>query len=236
MLEVGMMTDFKHFETKEELLESLSSKIVNLLEDAIKEKGKASLLLSGGNTPKPLFQKLSEIDLPWQKVTISLVDDRWVPSNHKDSNELLVKENLLQSFASKAKFVGMYIDGKTAFESDKNCSTRYEKEVFPFDIVVLGMGADSHTASLFPNNEKLYEAFNLENKNLCISIKPDTAPHDRMSLTLGAILSAKNVILHIEGDEKQKVYENALISNDIYKTPISSVLNEKSKKVEVYHS
>lgn len=230
-----MMTNFKSFEKKEELLEKLSLHIIKNLEDSILKNKKASLLLSGGNTPKPLFQKLSSYDIAWDKVVVSLVDDRWVPNNHKDSNELLVKENLLQNFASKASFVGMFIDGKTAFESDDECSKVYQEKVFPFDVVVLGMGGDSHTASLFPNNKKLKEAYNLENENLCISIQPTTAPHDRMSLTLQGILSAKTIILHIEGEEKLTVYEEALRSNDIFACPISAVLNNKDKKVEVYH-
>lgn len=236
MEEVGTMTNFKSFDKKEELLEDLSSYIIELLEESIDENGKASLLVSGGSTPKPLFEKLSNIDISWDKVTISLVDDRWVPSNHKDSNELLVKENLMQNFASKASFVGMYCEGKTAFESDDECSTIYEEKVFPFDVVVLGMGGDSHTASLFPENEKLDEAYDLKNENLCISIRPTTAPHDRMSLTLASILCAKDIILHIEGKEKLKVYEKALKSDDFYKTPISAVLNNKQAEVKVYHA
>jgi len=235
MEEVGTMTNLKKFDKKEELLEELSSDIIELLQDEIEEKGKASLLVSGGSTPKPLFQKLSNMDIPWEKVTISLVDDRWLEPTHKDSNELLVKENLIQNYASKAKFVGMYIEGKTAYESDEDCSLTYEDSVFPFDVIILGMGGDSHTASLFPNNEKLKEAYDLKNENLCISIKPDTAPYDRMSLTLGAILSAKNIILHIEGEEKLKVYEEALNSKDIFNTPISAVLNNE-RLIEVYHT
>lgn len=231
-----MMIDFKSFNTKEELLEKLSLNIIEKLNKVIKENKRASLLVSGGSTPKPLFKKLSKANIAWEKVIVSLVDDRWVASTHKDSNELLVKENLLQNNAKKAKFIGMYIEEKEAFTSDISCSKIYEKEVFPFDVVILGMGADSHTASLFPNNEKLEEAYDLENENLCISIKPTTASHDRMSLTLQGILSAKNIILHIEGEEKLKVYEEALNSNDIFTKPISAVLNNKNKKVEVYHA
>lgn len=228
------MTNLRNFKNKDELLEELSSNIISLLLESIDEYGKASLLVSGGSTPKPLFQKLSNIDIPWGKVTISLVDDRWLEPTHKDSNELLVKENLLQNFASSAKFVGMYIEGKTAFESDEDCSITYEEQVFPFDVIILGMGGDSHTASLFPENEKLKDGFDLKNENLCISIKPETAPYDRMSLTLGAILSAKNIILHIEGEEKLNVYKKALESDDIFKTPISAVLNSE-RLIEVYH-
>ena len=229
------MTNLNSYSNKENLLDELSSNIINLLMDSIDEIGRASLLVSGGSTPKPLFEKLSNIDIPWEKVTISLVDDRWLKPDHKDSNELLVKENLMQNFASKAKFVGMYIDEKSAYESDEECSLVYEESVFPFDVIILGMGADSHTASLFPENIKLKEAYDLKNENLCISIKPETAPYDRMSLTLGAILSAKNILLHIEGEEKLKVYENALKSKDIYKTPITAVLNS-NRMIEVYHA
>lgn len=236
MEEVGTMTSFKSFTKKETLLDELTSNIVQVLKESIDKNAKASLLVSGGSTPKPLFEKLSNIDIAWDKVVISLVDDRWLDPSHKDSNELLVKKNLMQNFASKASFVGMYIDGKSAYDSDELCSKTYQEKVYPFDVVILGMGGDSHTASLFPKNEKLKEAYDLENKNLCISIKPDTAPYDRMSLTLGAILSAKNIILHIEGEEKLKVYEEALKSDDIFKTPISAVLNNENVEVEVYHA
>lgn len=230
-----MMNNFKSFNSNEELLEELSSHIVSILKEGIEENKKATLLVSGGNTPKSLFEKLSNIDIPWQKVTIALVDERWLPNSDVNSNEFLVKENLLQNFASKANFIGMYKENKSSDEAQEECSKAYSK-LTPFDVIVLGMGNDSHTASLFPNNEKLKEAFDLENKNLCISITPSSAPYERMSLTLGAILSAKNIILHIQGDEKLKVYEKALISENIYETPISTVLNNKKTDVEVYYS
>lgn len=237
MEEAGTMSSiFYNFETKESLISKLSKRIASYLEKSINENGKASLLVSGGSTPKPLFEKLSKIDISWDKVIISLVDERWVSSEHKDSNELLVKSNLLQNFAKKAKFVGMYLDGKDASEADEECSKIYKNSVYPFDVIILGMGGDAHTASLFPENERLNEAYNLENENLCISIKPTTAPHKRMSLTLKAILSAKHIILHIEGEEKLKVYEEAISLDDKYKMPIASVLNQEIKEVEVYHA
>ena len=237
MEEAGTMSSLIYnFETKESLLLTLSQRISMYLEKSINENNKASLLVSGGSTPKPLFEKLSNIDIAWEKVTISLVDERWVDSKHKDSNELLVRENLMQNFASKAKFVGMYLEEKEAFKSDDECSKIFNDNLYPFDVVVLGMGIDAHTASLFPENEKLDEAYDLENKNLCISIKPTTAPHERMSLTLKAILSAKNIILHIEGEEKLKVYEEAISTNDKYKMPIAAVVNQDIKNIEVYHA
>jgi len=235
MEEVGTMNNFKHFNSDNQLLEDLSSHICTILQKSVEQNGKATLLVSGGNTPKPLFKKLSKIDIPWEKITIALVDERWILNTNKDSNEFLVKENLLKNFASKANFVGMYNKDKSAEQSQEICSNIYKK-LIPFDMVILGMGNDFHTASLFPNNEKLKQAFDLKNKNLCIWIVPNGAPYERMSLTLGAILDAKNIILHIQGEEKLKVYKQALVSKDMYKTPISAVLNNKTTKVEVYHS
>lgn len=231
-----MSNIFNSFTNKESLVLELSKNISNCLNESIKEKGKASLLVSGGSTPKPLFQILSKLDIAWEKVTIALVDERWIDSKHKDSNELLVKDNLIQNLASKANFVGMYLNDKEAFDSDEECSSIYQNKVYPFDVIVLGMGTDAHIASLFPDNIKLEEAYDLKNSNLCISIKPETAPYKRMSLTLQGILSAKKIILHIEGSEKLKVYNEAISLNDKFKMPIASVLNQNIKDIEVYHA
>ncbi|PLY08096.1 MAG: 6-phosphogluconolactonase [Arcobacter sp.] len=237
MVEAGTMSSiFYNFETKESLVSELSLRIAKALEKSIREKDKASFLVSGGSTPKALFEKLSNIEIQWDKVTIALVDERWVDSNHQDSNELLVKTNLLKNFASKANFVGMYFDETDEEKAQEECSKIYLEKVYPFDVIVLGMGGDAHTASLFPENEKLDEAFDMNNKNLCISIKPTTASHSRMSLTLQGILNAKTIILHIEGEEKLKVYKEAISLDDKYKMPIASVLNQDMKDIEVYYA
>jgi len=231
-----MMSNNIHaFDTQNELIEKLALSISKALQDAIDKNDKASLLVSGGNTPKPLFEKLRLCDIEWEKVSVGLCDERWVSSSHDDSNEKLVKTHLLQDNASKASFVGMYIDGMKAEDAEALCTKKLRETLFPFDVVILGMGSDAHTASLFPNNEKLQEAFNLENEELCIAIKPQTAPHMRMSLTRSAILSAKYLYLHFEGKEKLAVYTEALVSDDIYKTPISSILKQDIKDVEVYY-
>ena len=171
--------------------------------------------------------------LDWEKVTVGLCDERWVSPESEDSNEQFVKTYLLQDEASKAKFIGMYIDGKSAEKSESDCSLRI-KELQPFDVLILGMGADAHTASLFPNNPKLELGF--ETAKLCISIDPQTAPHMRMSLTRSAILSAKHLYLHFEGERKLSVYKEALSSNDIYIMPIRSILGQDKKDVEVYYA
>lgn len=231
-----MMNDFKEFSSSEELAQELAQNIALILENSIKANGKATLLVSGGNTPKLFFKKLSKIDIEWEKVTIGLVDERWVENDSKDSNAFLVKENLLVNSASKANFVGLFVKGVSADSAQIICSKIYKKEFEGIDVLVLGMGTDGHTASLFPYNEKLKEAYDLTKENFCISIEPKTAPYERMSLTLKKILEAKNIILHIEGKEKLEVYDSAKKENDIDKYPISTVLNQSDKKIEVYYS
>jgi len=222
------------FTRQEELTDSLSQSIASQLQKAIKRNGKASLLVSGGSTPKPLFEKLRQIPLEWDKVSVGLCDERWVSPSHIDSNENFVKKNLLQDKASKARFVGMYNEGSDVTDAQSLCSQKIKEELYPFDVVILGMGSDAHTASLFPENVKLQKAFDLNNKEICIAVEPKDAPHMRMSLTRSAILSAKHLYVHFEGKEKLAVYKEVLRGEDMYSMPIRSVLNQDIKDVEVY--
>lgn len=228
--------NFHSFENRDSLVEVLSKNIAKNLQNSIEERGTASLIVSGGSTPKPLFEKLRKIDIKWEKVTVGLCDERWVKSDHEDSNELFVKTNLLQDRAEKAKFVGLFIDGKSAEEAQNECSMIVKEKLLPIDVLILGMGADAHTASLFPNNPRLKEGFDLENEKCCISIKPERAPHMRMSLTRSAILSAKHLYLHFEGEKKLAVYQKALKTVDIYSMPIGSILHQDKKDLEVYYA
>ncbi len=223
------------YKSQEELIQNLSDKIVANLKEAIDGTGKASFLVSGGSTPKPLFEKLSSVDMEWESVVIGLCDERWVSQTHSDSNERFVKEFLLKSFAKKANFISMYQKDIKIEDAQEFCSNIYQKELFPFDVVILGMGTDGHTASLFPHNVKLSEAFDENNESLCIFMKPDIAPHERMSLTKEAILSAQNIYLHFEGKEKKTVYDKVIAGIDKYEMPISSVINQMRKKIEVYY-
>ena len=227
---------FNTFETKVDLVDKLSQSIAKNLQDAINKNGSATLIVSGGSTPKPLFEKLRKIEIEWKKVKVGLCDERWVSPSHDDSNEKLVKSNLLQEKASKAEFVGMYIDGINTDVAVKICEAKIKANLYPFDVLILGMGTDAHTASLFPNNPKLKQGFDPNNKELCIQIKPQDAQHTRMSLTLQAILSAKHLYLHFEGENKLTVYKKAIEEEDIYTMPIRSILHQDKKAVEVYYT
>lgn len=222
------------FTTQSELLEALSQKIAGNLKTAIRHHGYATMLVSGGSTPKPLFEVLRRIDLPWEKVSIGLCDERWVPPTHSDSNERYVKKYLLQERAGKARFVGMYTEDLSWHEAQGHCSQTYQEELYPFDVILLGMGNDGHTASLFPQSRQLDQALDLANKKLCIAIEPKTAPHRRMSLTRAAILSARHLYLHFEGQEKLAVYEEAIKGDDIQTLPVRAVLQQDLTDIKVY--
>lgn len=222
------------FTTQPKLLEALSSQIAKDLKEAIRRYDKASVMVSGGSTPKPLFEMLRRIDLPWEKVTVGLCDERWVPTTHDDSNEQFVKQHLLQENAAKARFIGMYFEGMTSVEAQAQCTETLQQELYPFDVVILGMGSDGHTASLFPKNERLEKAFDLSSKELCIAIEPEAAPHARMSLTRSAILSAKHLYLHFEGEEKRSLYQEVISGDDMSTLPVRSILQQDLTDVKVY--
>lgn len=236
MAEVGMMNNINHFKSSEALTDMLSQNIAKNLQDSIDKTTRASLIVSGGSTPKPLLEKLRKIAIEWEKVTIGLCDERWVDSSHVDSNEKLIREHLLQDKANKASFVGMYIEGMQAKDARLTCKENIEAFLMPFTVIILGMGIDGHTASLFPNNPRLAEGLDLENGSLCISMQPNDALHTRMSLTRKAILSAQNIYLHFEGENKLSVYKAALKSDDMLRMPIGSILHQDIKDVEVYYT
>ncbi len=224
------------FESSQDLAENLAQKIVQNLQNAIDSNGKASLIVSGGSTPKLLFEKLSAFELDWEKVRVGLCDERWIAPTHTDSNERLVKSTLLQNEAAKATFVGTYREGVSAFDAELLCSQNVEQKLLPLDVVVLGMGSDAHTASLFPENPKLVQGLDLSSSALCIAIEPASAPYMRMSLTRRAILDAAHIYLHFEGREKFAVYEEAMRGEDMITMPIRSILKQNEKNVEVYYA
>lgn len=234
-----MMSERVHlhpFDTQIELLNALSASIVCDLQQAIEEKGYAVLLVSGGSTPKPLFEILRHSRIEWSRVRIGLCDERWVASDHPDSNEQFVKAHLIRDNAAKAQLIGMYREGLNAAEGESECDKTFRTSLWPCDVAVLGMGEDAHTASLFPFNEKLAEAFDPLNDALCIAITPQSAPHVRMSLTLGALLQVKHLYLHFEGEKKRSVFEEAMKAGDAHAMPIRSLLHQDTNDIEVYYA
>jgi 6-phosphogluconolactonase len=216
--------DFYSTNNSESLAEDLSHSIGEILTEAIKKKERASIAVSGGRTPIPLFKKLSLLSLDWAKVDLTLVDDRWVEPKNADSNELLVRRYLIKNKASKVNFIPLKNDSNTAKEGQKQSEASLRSLTLPFDVIVLGMGSDGHTASLFPCSDELSDGMDLNNLNYLVSTSPKTSPYERLSLTAKIIIDAKNIFLHLNGSTKLHTLESAMSYKDTSKMPIYAFL------------
>ena len=210
----------------ESLAVDLSQKIREILLETIKKRGRASMAVSGGSTPIPLFDALSNLDIDWNKVDLTLVDDRWVESDHKDSNELLVKSHLIKNKAVNVNFVPLKNNASTAKEGRASSEDALKSFTLPFDIVILGMGTDGHTASLFPCSKEIKSAMDLDNNDCLVATTPTSAPYDRLGMTAKAIMDAKRVFLHLNGSIKLHTLEKAMELKDVYKMPIYAFLDD----------
>jgi len=221
------------FLNNELLSDALCKRIVSDLREAIDEKDKAYLAVSGGNTPKKVFEKLSKSDLSWQKVTITLVDERWVEPYDLKSNENLVKKYLLQNKAKLANFIPLKNIVAKAKNGEEITQNRL-KVIDAFDAVILGMGDDAHTASFFPHANELETAFNT--KELCCATTASVEPFERMTLSRLFLLNTKTLILHIEGEKKKEVFDMASASSDMFEKPIISMMQQEKPILEVYYA
>ncbi|MET1218924.1 MAG: 6-phosphogluconolactonase [Glaciecola sp.] len=209
------------------LTESFADRIVGIVQHALVEKGHATIVVSGGRTPIALFQTLSQADIAWENVTITLADDRWVDVHDDASNDKLVRTHLLQNHAAKASFITLKHDVEDAADAVELCEAALAAITLPFDVLILGMGEDGHTASLFPCSEQIAAGLDLNSNKKYIAVQPTTAPHQRMSLTLPALLASRNIFLHLTGESKKDVILKALQANEI-DMPIKAVLDRAS--------
>ena len=228
------MPTFHPFPSPQDLVSTLTQKISSALSAALAARNQASLVVSGGSTPKPLFAELSKQELEWAKVTISLADERWVAPDDPASNEGLVRNYLMQNKAAAANFIGLWTGDATASSGETACSAALAKIPRPFDLMILGMGGDGHTCSFFPGAEALPQALDMKSAQSCQAITPLTAPHERMTLTLPTVLNSRQIILHIEGEEKKEVYETALEEGPVGEMPVRAVLRQDLVGVDCY--
>lgn len=224
----------KKFRTPHDLNVDLALRVAWHLETDISLHGRATAVVSGGRTPIGFFQQLAKQDIAWDRVSITLADERWVDASHSDSNERLVRENLLIHRATDASFISLKNKAMSAQEGQKELATRL-KQVGKFSAVVLGMGNDGHTASLFPGMTNLVSGLDMESGLDCLATSPDTAPHERITLTLPRLLRSTIMFLHLTGTSKLQMLEEVLEGRDIYEFPIRSVLQQKVTDLEIFY-
>ncbi|KAF0176427.1 MAG: pgl [Caulobacteraceae bacterium] len=187
----------------------LADDIAARLADAVVARGSATLIVPGGTSPGPLFDALSDADLPWADITVTLSDERWVDVADPGSNERMVRERLLEGRARKARFVSW----RGAANSPGDAAQRLDvalSPLVPFDVCVLGLGVDGHIASLIPDADGFAAAMRGGATVLPIHAPGAAGAADRLSLTFPAIASSRLVVLLFSGAAKRAVFENAL--------------------------
>ena len=220
------MARLNRFDTREALDEALATAIADRLREGVEQRGSASLVVSGGSTPKGLFTQLSQLDdhaIDWSAVSVLLADERWVDIDDPDRNEGMVREHLLTGKASRATFISLIPE--YGQEADNLARVRSTLADIPdFDVVVLGMGEDGHTASLFPCSPELEEG--LTTRQDVLMTAPTTAPHRRVSLSLQRLRRVRFGLVHIVGERKLQVLEEAESSGDDRQFPIAAFLGK----------
>ena len=215
------MTDFLEYNDREELVSSVAKILAYDLIVSIKDRENVMFSVPGGSTPGPIFDKLCEFDLDWRRVSIILNDERWVPESNERSNTKLLRERLLIKKATLATYISMYSDTITPELGIPKLKKRVDPNL-PISVLLFGMGADMHTASLFPGGDKLEEALS-NNAPTLLPMRAAGAMEARMTLTAQVLNSSRFKHLVIFGEEKRKAFEKAIdLPNSI--APVSAIL------------
>lgn len=227
-----MTPPIKAFPDRPSLWRGLTDHLTASLQAAIEARGSASIALSGGTTPGPLYEQLARAPLDWSKVTLALVDERFVPPNDPGSNEGLVRRTLGAALAQGARFLPMYSPGDV-----ESAAARADALYAPisFDVAVLGMGGDGHTASWFPGSPQLREALDPANTRAVIAVTAaqGAGASQRLTLTLSAMTRVARPVLLITGEDKRARLERAYGGNPA-QTPVSALFSGAIAEPEVY--
>lgn len=218
---------------------ALAAELVHATREAVRQRGSALLSLAGGRTPLPAYRELALQPLPWPRVTLMPGDDRCVPHDHAASN---VRE-LRELFAAAP---GIGVQSLTTPDGDADLSEAHARAMLdayrdtPFDVTVLGMGADAHTASLFPHARQLATALDPACTLEALRVDPDPlppeAPFPRISLTAARLLRSRALHLVVTGQAKRAVLEQAYASPDPMHRPVAAILHAPGARVHVHWS
>jgi 6-phosphogluconolactonase len=230
-----MTIDRRTFADRPTLAKELAESIADRIRNAIATRGAAALAVSGGSTPGRFFQALGKTkDIQWDKVIVTLVDERWVDETSERSNAGLVNEKMLQGPAAVARFFPLYSGGSEPDAAQIAKTNALMAQLpMPFAAVILGMGNDGHTASFFPGGDTLAEALSAEGPVL--AIRAPGAGEPRVTFTLPRLLETDGLYLHIEGEEKASVLEKALGDGPVEDMPVRAVLRSGAP-ISVYWS
>jgi len=195
-----------------------------------KTKGNISFAVSGGRTPRKVFEVLSKIDIDWSRVVLTLTDERWVAAEDANSNEGLVRQALLKGCAEKATFITFKNKAVSAEQGADQVHRGLEKMPWPLDVIYLGMGTDGHIASLFKER-------NLMNTDLMVvAAEAPNPPKERLSLSIDAIKSAHVIYLQLSGSEKIQIFQDAKDKQQSPSSALQALIKTSASKCRVFIS
>jgi 6-phosphogluconolactonase len=222
------------YETLDELADAVAGDVGFIIESALDARGEALIAVPGGKTPLPIYAKLAEAKLNWKKVTIIPTDERLVPLADERSNIRAIAQAFLPTGARVFPIGSEIADYKLAGNS---ANAKLADLKFPLDLAWLGVGADGHTASIFPGDD-LDEALGAPKGRHAVGVMPDPLPIDapvaRVTLTRSAILSARTILIAITGHAKREVLEQAISDGHSSRLPIGRVLAEAEQPIDIH--
>lgn len=221
----------------EAMTAELAGRMAAVLEAAIRARGSALLAVSGGSTPAPLYRALSQLDIDWARVTVLLVDERWVEPVEAGSNEGFVRETLLTGKAADARFIGLKTPDPSPFDAVSGLAGQVQ-DAGRIDLAVLGMGNDGHTASWFPHARGLEAALSAEGPPVAaIEARPSAVTGDhllRMTLTRAALKQARYLLLMIRGEDKLAALEAARAPGPVEDMPVRALLRDAALSLDIH--
>lgn len=198
------------------------------LHDTLSRKPQATLVVPGGSTPRHYLPALAKCKLPWDRITITLSDERWVDVNDDQSNEKLIKQHLLSHLPANTPFVGLKTAHDNPFDAIETLHQRLDLLPLPVSLTVLGLGEDGHIASLFPgmNPDSL-------SAHHCVAVAPPIAPSLRMSLSLNFLAESEQIVLVVTGERKRRLLDRLTTQPDS-KIPFSWLSKLTNSEIIVF--
>lgn len=226
--------EFHQHPTSDAWIDAASTAIAFAMGEALRERERARLLLSGGSTPAPVYKALSDADIAWARVDVGLVDERWLQPDDPDANTRLVRETLLRGPAARATFHGLTRKGQSIEEAVRAANLHAYQSA---DVVVLGMGEDGHTASLFPGMRGLDDAIDSLQPYVAVDASGCAGAGKfarRISLTPTGLAPAHARFLLIRGDGKRRVFDRAVAGENARELPIRLAFTTPGAGLQVH--
>ena len=222
------------YDSVDELADAVSGDVGFIIESALDARDAALIALPGGNTPIPVYDRLTKAKMNWRKVTVVPTDDRIVPVESELSNVRMLARTFLPSGARVVPLATVNDDYRMAGNA---ADARLQDLPWPPDLVWLGMGKDGHTASIFVGPD-LQDSLDAPKARRAVGVMPDPLPSEapvaRVTLTRAAILSARTILITITGQDKRDLLEQAIEDGHSSKLPIGRVLAEAEQPIDIH--